>query len=173
MGRSLSVRTTAISGNEVASGYLGATPFSLSVGLEGGFSSPQQDFHHVAFSGAAHGRDSFGQSELIANQAVHIDGILLEEFERRREAAAARADDADFVDDQRRRFYFRRPVKCRFQNEHATRMQEFNCKREAFGRSRCLDDDSELSFALLSFVDGICFNPTSPGNREFRSVLSD
>ena len=34
--------------------------FLRSVGGEGGFSGPQQNLHHAAFSGPAHGRDSMG-----------------------------------------------------------------------------------------------------------------
>ena len=173
LGRSLSLQPTERSGNEVTSGYLGASLFSRSVGVEGGFQGRSRTF---ITSRSAARRIADTPSDNANSSLMRLSTSMA--FCLRSSSAGAKRPQRDpttliSLTTRRSRFYLRRAVKCRFQNEHAARMQKFNCKREAGGRSGCLDDDSEFSFALLSLVDRIRFDPTSLGNGEFVLMLSD
>src|SRR5204863_3087195 len=57
--------------------------------------------------------------------------------------AAARADNADFIDDDARSVNRCLSVKGRFQNQHTTRTKEIEREVEAVGRAGRLDDDVE------------------------------
>jgi len=73
-----------------------------------------------AFEGAG----AFGEGELVCDEGVGLDGAAAQQFERGLEASAARADDADFIDDDGRAVQLRRAVEGGLENESAARLQQ-------------------------------------------------
>ena len=77
----------------------------------------------AGFAGTSHGADSFSERKFIGNQAFDIHGVCFQQFQRRPESAAARADDAYFINDNPRRVHFCRTMESRLQNQHTARMK--------------------------------------------------
>ena len=74
-------------------------------------SRPDENFQHAQLCGALQRSDSFGERELFADEALNVNGVSTEQFERGRETSAARADDADLVNDDGRGVEFRPAVE--------------------------------------------------------------
>ena len=62
----------------------------------------EQHLHHAALGGALHRLDAAVERIALGDERRRVDVAALEQSQGRRERAAARADDGDLVDDERR-----------------------------------------------------------------------
>ena len=96
---------------------------------------PQQDFEDAAGGGATHGVDAFRQRILLADHTIDVDCLLLQQIQRRAEASTTRSNDRDLINNDRRGVDLRLSVKCRLQNELATRTQQLECEAKTRRRA--------------------------------------
>src|SRR5688500_2213873 len=87
-------------------------------------SDAQQDFEDARLGGALHGADALGERELRVDERVDLARVAAQQLERRGEAPAPRADDADLVHDDRRGVQLGLPVESRLEDERAARAQQ-------------------------------------------------
>src|SRR5689334_6595268 len=62
----------------------------------------EQNLDDARLCGPLHRPDAVGEPVLFADQALDVHRLVFEQTKRGRETAAARADDADLVDDDAR-----------------------------------------------------------------------
>ena len=101
----------------------------------------EQHLHDAALGGSLHRFDGALERVALGDQRRRVDVAALEQAERRRERAAARADDGDLVDDERREVERDLARVGRLEHERAARPERLAREVEPARGAGGLDDD--------------------------------
>src|ERR1044072_364302 len=107
--------------NRRASAFLPTAPASCPC-----VSRSEKHFQYASFAGTLKRMHPLGKRILLTDQAVDIDGALLQQIQRRLDASTARADNADLINYEPSlidRIELARSFKGRLQNQRAARFE--------------------------------------------------